>query len=694
MHGLVLTLCLGLALYPLYGAGAKGAPSRAPRPAKHHPALAGVVADLLQSRHYTRRKVDDELSSRWLDEYLEALDRSRAIFLASDIAEFERLRTGLDDLVTGSDRNLDPLFDIYARYRQRVSERAAFALKLLDAPFDTSDDQRYVTDRSEAPWFETREDLDAFWRLRVEERAIRLMLRDEPPDKITKTLRERYERMRRSALDNDATDVFELAFAALARAFDPHSTYMKPANRANFNIRLSRSLGGVGARLRVVEGYTTIMELIAGGPAIKSGALHEGDRIVAVAQGDKGRFVDVVDTRIDRVVRLIRGDKGTVVRLKITPADAADPSETRVIRLVRDKIILTDRDAEGEVVELPAEGARAARKLGVITIPSFYQDGKAKRRGDKDFKSVSRDVARALEGFREQGVDGVLIDLRRNSGGSLDESIRLSGLFIDVGPVVQVKNASGQVKVERDEDPALAWAGPLVVLTSVYSASASEIFAAAMQDYGRAVVVGGRHTRGKGTVQNIFSLRTRLDKAMGVEAKPKRKGAEAQADIAGAVKLTTRKFYRISGGATQHRGVTPGVVLPMPDDDRKIREGDLDFPLPWDEIPPTTFSPRGLGPLAGALLRLRSARRVAASGDFQKLAEERADRAARSDKKWVSLNLEARRQELEALEGRHEAKKDEADGEDGEVEEKVDFIQREGLAVLRDLVDLERGGPL
>ncbi|MBW1881825.1 MAG: PDZ domain-containing protein, partial [Deltaproteobacteria bacterium] len=413
---------------------------------------------------------------------------------------------------------------------------------------------------------------------RIKEQVLRGLLRGESQESQVEMLRRRYHRLETDILATEPADVLEPYLASFAHAFDPHSDYFKPSTNADFDIEMSNSLEGIGATLRTEGEYTLVYSLVPGGPAQQGEELQPGDRIVAVAQGSEPP-VDVVDERIDKVVKQIRGPKGTEVRLTVIPVDAPDPSHTRVIRITRDQVILAADDAESRVIEVPGQDGQGI-KLGLIDIPSFYQDFQARRGGDPEFKSTTRDVKQLLTELKAEEVSGIILDVRRNGGGSLNESVELTGLFIPQGPVVQIGDRSGRTEAMYDPDPAVVYDGPLMVLTSPLSASASEILAGAIQDYDRGLVVGSASTHGKGTVQNVIDLDPVLRRFVRYPTPD---------DLAGAVKVTTHKFYRVSGASTQLRGVQADVVLPSPFDGLELLEGDLDYVLGWDRVAPLTY---------------------------------------------------------------------------------------------------------
>ena len=492
----------------------------------------------------------------------------------------------------------------------------------------------------------------------------------------------------------------ERFLSSLAETFDPHSAYLKPETKDNFDIQMGHSLEGIGATLTRDGEYTKVVDIVKGGPAYRSGEIHANDKIIAVGQGED-KAEDVVDQRLDKVVKKIRGPKGTKVRLTIIPADATDQSETKEVVIIRDRVEITSADAKAEINILKDENGDPIR-VGVIEIPSFYMDSAGKYRGDPKYKSTTRDVRKLIADLEKKGIDGLIIDLRQNGGGSLDEAIQLTGLFIESGPVVQIKDHRGRVQIEKDPDPAEVYQGPLLVLTSVFSASASEIFSSAIQDYDRGLVVGSQTTHGKGTVQNVFGLDRTLSRHL---------KKQFDEDIAGALKVTTHKFYRVSGGSTQFRGVRPDIVLPSPYDGMKVTEEALDYALPWDEIDPVKFKDYNKVREALTFLKSSSSKRVSDNPEFRYVLEDVAYRKKREKENRVSLRLATRikeKEELEAAEkARNEERKlrvplmevvavseidEEPKIESEEEEDKVvfpDFILEEASMIIRDFIKFQ-----
>lgn len=600
--------------------------------------IVNVVTQVLSQNHYREQAVDDRLSAAWLNNYIEALDPERLFLLQADIDEFRRYENTLDEGVERIPADLGPAQSIHRRFVQRVGERAAAIEAILAKPDALPRSGVVDLDRDDAPWAASSAALDDLWRLRLAEQVGRAELDGEDRAKTVARLVTRYARMRKDVEQQDEGDILELWLGAFGATYDPHSVWFKPATKEDFDISMRDSLQGIGATLRTDGEHTKVVSLVPGGPAARSGLLQPEDRIVAVAQGS-GEAEDIVGLRIDKVVKLIRGAKGTDVVLTIIPANATDPSVTKNIRITRDEVVIADAAAKGSVREINGV------KVGVIDVPSFYQDMRRDPRAPNS-RNTTSDVRRILGELSAQGVKVVVVDLRENGGGALTQAIDLTGLFIDKGPVVQIKDRDARVQVMEDEAPGVAWGGPLVVLTSVHSASASEIFAGAIQDYRRGLIVGAPATHGKGSVQELLDLAPVLSRALG----------DPNAAAAGALKYTTSLFYRVSGRSTQAVGVVADVVIPSPSDNLPYREADLDNPLPYDEIRAARFAPLAVN-LPVDRLRQRSGARIAQDPAFQLMAEMRALRDAQ-DGKPTSLDEAARKAELatwEALSARAKA---------------------------------------
>jgi carboxyl-terminal processing protease len=597
--------------------------------------IARLVSRILVQNHYTRQPLDNTVASKFLDRYLEVLDNLHLYLFQSDLKEWEPFRTTLDELIYRGDTKLSR--EIFARLLQRMEQRARYVAHLLETEkFHFTGDDRYDLNRKEAPRPADLAGAHQLWRQHLRYEVLQEILNKEKPGEVAKKIARRYARTLRMYQDLDDGDILELYLSALTHAYDPHSDYMGKSSLDTFSINMSLSLYGIGALLQSEDGYCKIKELVAGGPASQSKKLKPNDRIVAVAQGD-GETVDVVDMPLKKVVDMIRGPKGTVVNLTIIPADATDPSTHKTITLVRDEIKLEDQEAKAKIIDMPAPDDKHVR-LGVIDLPSFYAS--FDRRPDSDSKSTTVDVARLLRKLKREKVDGIVLDLRHNGGGSLEEAINLTGLFIEDGPVVQVRDHDGKISVDSDTDPSVLYDGPLIVLTSRFSASASEILAGALQDYGRALIVGDSSTHGKGTVQSLIKLDPFVRKV----------------ENPGAVKLTIRKFYRASGASTQLKGVVPDIVLPSPNNYAEIGEASLDNPLPWDTIQSANYKKLNLiQPILPELAK-RSAKRIDKDQDFLYLREDIDRYRKMLADKTVSLNEAKRLKEKQDLEAQDKAR--------------------------------------
>jgi carboxyl-terminal processing protease len=589
---------------------------------------ARLAAEVLSRYHYKPVALDDALSAQTFDRYLKALDPEKVYFLQSDIDQLGADRTRLDDAILTED--LRAPFGIFNLYERRLAQRMSHSRSLLRSGFDFKRDETLQLDRKDQPWPATEAQLHELWRKAVKNDWLRLKLAGQTDSQISKVLDKRYDRALKRIGKINSADAFQAFMNAYTTAIEPHTNYLGPRAAEDFGIAMRLSLVGIGAVLTDIDGYATIRELVAGGPASLSGQLKVGDRIVGVAQGATGAIEDVVGWRLDETVALIRGAKDSTVRLDILPVDNGPDATNKTVILVRNTIRMQDRAAKAKVHSVTQGGSK--RLIGVVTLPSFYEDVDAARKGDKDYRSATRDVAALLADLKAQKVDGVLVDLRDNGGGSLREAVTLTGLFVGKVPVVQTRNAKGDVSVGRNVDTGVAWDGPLGVLINRGSASASEIFAAAIQDYGRGVVIG-EPSFGKGTVQTVADLDQ-------IARNPK--------PTYGELKLTVAQFFRVNGGTTQLRGVTPDIGFPLAGDDTPFGESSFGNALPWTRIEPTDFAPVG-DPKAQlpALLALHE-RRLQRDPDLQNLLQDIARVQALRKKNVMSLNEEVRRQERAA----------------------------------------------
>src|SRR5213083_1510026 len=588
--------------------------------------IAMSVGRLLEEGHYTRQKLNEDVSRKFLQTYLEMLDFSHLFFTQKDIddlnAKYGSSMAG--DVLLG---NLKPAYEIYALYTKRMDDRVAKIKELLKQPIDFKGSATVELSRQKSSWPKDDAEADQLWRGRIANELLQEHLSEHPIEPPAQLVARRYDRLARNVHEEDKDEQMKLYLDALAQAYDPHSEYLSKADMKNFSINMGLSLVGIGAMLRSEDGYAKIESLVPGGPAQADGRLKVGDRITAVAQGPAD-YVDVREMRLDKVVEIIRGKKGTRVRLLVIPADATDPSRRKNVELVRDEIKLKDQEARADIIIKKKENGEPV-KLGWITLPSFYADM------DRHQKSTTRDVLQLLKRLKKENISGLVVDLRRNGGGSLEEAIALTGLFLKSGPIVQTKSSNGNIVVSSDPDPGIAYSGPRIVLTSRQSASASEIFAAALQDYGRALIVGDKNTFGKGTVQTILEI-GRFTSLL---------GSRSQED--GALKLTIQKFYRVAGGSTQLHGVASDIVLPTLSDLPEFGEGALKNCLAYDEVPKAKFTKwsEGRGLFIDELKR-RSEARVQVNPEFHYVMEDMDRLRKRLDENRISLNEDTRKAEL------------------------------------------------
>lgn len=628
---------LVLAVFALAGSGGHRAVPVAPALAssgeltasERHRRVMRLVSEVVERQHYRQAALDDDLSGQIYERYLEELDGTRSYLLAADIAEFERLRHRLDDAIRDADAA--PAFEIFTRYRQRNREVLRYALTLLDSEPDFTLDESFRFDRSDEGWPESETELRELWRKRVKNDTLSLVLAGKQWPEAREILRKRYERFAKRIEQVTADDVFETFMNAYSHVYDPHSNYLSPRNSEEYNIAMSLSYEGIGASLQLVDDHVTVMNVLPGGPAAASERLKAGDRITAVGQGVQGPLTDVVGWRLDDVVQLIRGPIDTVVRLQVLPVGATPGAQESLIVLTRNKVTLEAQAAQKQLRRIE-RGDREIR-IGVIEVPSFYQDFQARVAGDAAFRSTTRDVRRLIGELRAEGIDALVIDLRNNGGGHLSEATGLVGLFVEQGPVVQLRETGGRIEVLDDPEPGVAWNGPLVVLVNRASASASEIFAGAIQDYHRGLVVG-QQTYGKGSVQNLYPLdRYALGPKAGF----------------GQLTVTIGKYYRVTGDSTQHRGVEPDIALPSLLNPADIGESTRESALPWDRIHAAKFTPEpGAMPVLPLIARVHE-QRVAGNPDFAALQGDREALEQLRSHRDVSLNLQQRRGERDAF---------------------------------------------
>ncbi len=651
------------------------------KPEAEHPLTNRAVVHHLYQHHYSRKYMNDEFSDKVYDRYLEILDNTRSYFTSVDIKEFESMRFKLDDAIKTND--LKPAYKIYNRYQKRAIERLDYALSLLGKgieQFDFKINESLELDREKAVWANSSSELDQLWRKRIKNTVLNLKLAKKEDEKILELLTKRYKSQLNRLKQINSEDAFQSYMNAITHTFDPHTQYMSPRNSENFNINMSLSLQGIGAVLRSENENTIVERLVTGGPADKANQLKPSDKIVGVAQG-KDEVVDVIGWRLDEVVDLIRGPKDSTVRLDII-SGSGQTEKHHEIAIVRDEVKLEDRAAQSEIIDIKRD--KKDYKIGVIDIPAFYADFEAKNANDPNYRSTTRDVSNLIKGLQKDNIDGLIIDLRNNGGGSLAEVNNLVGLFIPKGPTVQVHYSFGHTQVLADQDPEQLYKGPVVVLINRLSASASEIFAGAIQDYGRGVVVGSQ-TFGKGSVQTLIPL------------------------FRGQMKVTNAKFYRVSGESTQHRGVIPDIAYPEIYDTDKIGESALEEALPWDKIAASKFQVQGNISNALAPLKLNHEKRVKNNADFTYLNEQVDFLKELRGDTVISLNIETRKIERKETEARRLAlenkrrkakgmelltelkdtvDKEDSDNEEDKSKKSEDALLLEGGEILVDFMNL------
>lgn len=598
--------------------------------------VESLVTKLLTTYHYRKVHLNDSLSSVVWDNYLKDLDGNKMYLLASDVAAFEKYRYQIDDALTNGD--LTAAYDLYSVFRQRFKERSEFVKQELKKPFSFTEDETFNTDREKAPWPKSVEEQNDLWHKVLKNQELELKLGNRTDSAVVATMKQRYANLDKAYNRIKSADVFQIYMNSFAEALDPHTNYFSPVNADRFNQEMSQSLEGIGAMLQEDGDYIKVTQVLPGGPAFKSNLIKTNDKIAGVAQGDNGPMVNTMNWQVDEVVKLIKGPKGTVVRLQIVSPDALAGAPPKEIRLVREKIKLEEQRAKKEVIEITDNGKPF--KIGVINIPMFYRDFEGARKHEEGFSSTTSDVKRFVDELKAQKVDGIVIDLRDNGGGSLTEAINLTGLFIPKGPVVQVRESSGETEVYTDPDPSVTYDGPMAVLVNRFSASASEIFAAAIQDYKRGIIVGGQ-TFGKGTVQTLIDLNQWLPK---------------EPEKVGQVKMTIQKFYRINGSSTQHKGVTPDIELPSAFSAEEYGESSQPSALPWDNIASTRYEQsHDLNDKILARLRERFEQRLKSDTELKQLSQDLADFKKAKENTVVSLQESKRRKERDEAERKRAA---------------------------------------
>ncbi|MBV8391347.1 MAG: carboxy terminal-processing peptidase [Mucilaginibacter sp.] len=700
---LYILLVLGAAL------ACKASPSNQPmkrvdgsndlQPDAQQSVVCQYIATIISEHNYKKVPLNDSLSEVVFKRYIKALDENHNYLLASDIKDFDKFKDVLDDDLKSG--NLSNVFYMFNVYQKRYNDRIKYSLAQLGKNFDFNGHETFTFDRDSLPYFASEDEMNKAWTERVEYDLLNLKMANPDLAKDKETLRKRYESLLSQSNKLNNQDVFQIFMDAFTNAIDPHTNYFNPANAANFNIEMSRSLEGIGATLQSRDEYVTITTIVPGGPADKSKQLSPEDRIIGVAQGKTGEFQNVIGWRIENAIALIRGTKGTIVRLEVLPKGSSTSSKPKVVEMVREKIILKDQSAKKEIKTYNSNGKEI--KIGIISIPAFYIDYNDYKSGNPNYKSTTRDVKLILDTLKRENVDGVVIDLRENGGGSLMEAIDLGGLFIKTGPIVQVRDARDQTEVDNDEDPAIAYSGPLAVLVDRFSASASEIFAGAMQDYGRALILGTQ-TYGKGTVQNAIDLDRVIKPSVLAELMAK-VGNKSDKTVStgsqsrlGQLNLTIAKFYRISGNSTQHKGVTPDIKFPSVIPMDKYGEDTEPSALPFDVIAKSTYTKVGdFTAVVPQLAKLHD-QRMSTSNSYKYLMDDIADFTKRENEKSVTLNetqLKKERDSDEAKSFDRENNKRVAlgfkalkKGETRPRNEDLDFLKIEAGQILTDYINL------
>jgi len=669
------------------------------QPDEQESVVCKTVAELITNYNYKKVPLNDSLSVVIYNRYLKLMDESHNYLLASDVADFDKYKTVLDDDVKSG--NLNDVFYMFNVYQKRYIEHIKYSIAQLDNNFDFNKGENFVYDRDNLPWIGSQAEMDKTWTLRVKYDLLNLKLANPDLVKDKETLKKRYENLLAQVNKLNSQDVFQLFMDAFTEAIDPHTSYFNPANAANFNIEMSRQLEGIGAGLNTENDYIIIRSIVPGGPADKSKQIGVDDRIVAVAQGKDGEFQNVVGWRIENAIALIRGTKGTIVRLEMLPKGASVSAKPKIVEMVREKIILKDESAKKEIKTYISNGKTI--KIGIISVPAFYIDFNDYKSGNPNYKSTTHDVKLLLDSLKQEGVDGIVMDMRQNGGGSLMEAIELTGLFIKTGPVVQVRDSKDQVEQDKDEDPSVAYAGPLAVLVDRFSASATEIFSGAIQDYGRGIIIGTQ-TYGKGSVQNAIdldrvvptSLKDRIASLMGKSQKPVSTGSQS---TFGQLNLTIAKFYRITGNSTQHKGVMPDIQFPSVIPMDKYGEDTEPSAMPFDIIAKSDFTRVGdFAPVLPQLQKLHD-QRMANSPSFKYLLDDIAAFKKHQDEKSIVLNEEQLKKQREADDKKSVDNENDRrvamglpplkKGETKPRNEDLDFLRKEAGQILTDLIGLD-----
>ena len=640
-----------------------------------------LVTHILTTYHYKKTELNDELSSSIFTNYFENLDQNKNYFINSDIETFEKFRYVIDDAIKNKDISL--AYEIFIKYRNRVEERINFALETVNYNFDFSIEESFRFDRRDDNWLNNISDLDELWRKRVKNDVLNLKLAGKNTKEIKKTLSERYNRILSTTLQLDSNDVFQTFINAYTTSIEPHTAYFSPRISENFDISMRLSLEGIGAVLRAESEYTQVVRIITGGPADLDGRLGADDRIISVGQNTDGEMVDVIGWRLDDVVDLIRGPKNTMLKLEVLPKGSGIEGPTKIITLTRDKIKLEEQDASSSIIDIPETNT----KIGVIELPAFYIDFAAQAAGQNDYKSTSRDVRKLISVMMEKKIDGLIIDLRGNGGGSLAEALELTGFFIDEGPVVQTKDATGRIEINYDPQPGIVYPGPLAVLVDRDSASASEIFAGAIQDYRRGIIIG-ETTFGKGTVQNVIDLNRFIQK---------------EEEDYGRLKTTIAQFFRISGSSNQYKGVVPDIIFPTTKySDKNLGERAYENALPWDKVKPAKYYTTNAPTEIFDAVKKQHESRIKKNKLFQLILNDINSKQKNSTKKEISLLETERKLEREKNEETKvdienimrqekglpplDSSKNISENLDEEKNEQIDVLLNEAAEILNDLI--------
>jgi len=641
------------------------------------------VASLIANYNYKKVPIGDSLSRLIFDNYLKSLDDNRVYFFEKEVIEFKENRDLMDDQMVAGD--LEPAYHMFNVYLERYVNRIQFMIAQLPTiPFDFTKNESLVYNREKLPFMQTQAEMDAYWLQRLKYDLLNLKLAGTDEAKSKETLKKRYENLLSQIAKIESYDAFQSLMTAYTESIDPHTNYFNPNNAAKFNIDMARSLEGIGATLKFENDFVMVAAVVPGGPADKSGQIAIDDKFVAVAQGD-GEFVDIVGWRLDNAIQLIRGAKGTTVRLKIV-SKGQDIASPKIISIVREKIVLQDQSVKKEIKTIQSNGKEI--KIGIIDIPAFYADFKAYQAGDLNYKSTTRDVKLIIDSLKAAKVDAIVVDLRSNGGGSLMEAIDLTGLFLKQGPVVQVRDTKNKIEVGEDDDPSILWDGPMAVLIDRFSASASEIFAAAIQDYGRGIIIGTQ-SFGKGTVQNSIDL----DQMMGEGASK----VIGNTNKFGQINLTIAKFYRINGSSTQHKGVSPDISFPMVFAADKYGESAEPAALPWDEIKRSNYKTlANIAPIKRVLVEKHD-KRMKGNKDFEYLLADIKELKLRDAETSATLNEMVAKKERDEKEAESLARDNEKRIARGlapikkgdpkpKAEKAFDFMLEESCVIVSDFV--------